>query len=151
MRDNVIGIDVGGTRIKMGLFDSGMQLIAEQHYLTDKDATATELINFLAQQTESMLNKAGMSMSQIRGIGAAFPSSVDFKRGVTLESSNIVSLNDQPVRDMLRQRLQVPIYVDNDGNVAVLGQEKEEGDGNIELLKSIVQQYNLRLINDELR
>ena len=39
----------------------------------------------------------------------------------------------------------------SDGKVAVLGQEKEEGDGNIELLKSIVQQYNLRLINDELR
>jgi uncharacterized sulfatase len=39
----------------------------------------------------------------------------------------------------------------SDGKVAVLGQEKEEGDGNIELLKSIVQQYNHRLINDELR
>ena len=30
MRDYVIGIDVGGTRIRMGLFDSGMQLISEQ-------------------------------------------------------------------------------------------------------------------------
>ena len=36
----------------------------------------------------------------------------------------------------------------SDGKVAVLGQEKEEGDGNIELLKSIVQQYNHRLINN---
>ena len=39
----------------------------------------------------------------------------------------------------------------NDGKVAVIGQEKEEGDGNIQLLKAIVQQYNHRLINNQLR
>ena len=103
MRDYVIGIDVGGTRIRMGLFDSAMQLVSEQQYLTDKDATANELIGFLAQQTEALVDKAGMTLEQVRGIGAAFPSSVDFKRGVTLESSNIVSLNEQPVRDIRLQ------------------------------------------------
>ena len=124
MRDYVIGIDVGGTRVKMGLFDSAMQLIAEHQYLTDKDATANELIGFLAQQTEGLLEKAGLSLNDVRGIGTAFPSSVDFKRGVTLESSNIVSLNDQPVREMLQNRLQTPVYVDNDGNVAALAEHK---------------------------
>ena len=105
MRDYVIGIDVGGTRVKMGLFDAGMQLIAEQKYLTDKDGTVTELISFLAQQTRALVEKAGLTLGDIRGVGAAFPSSVDFKRGVTLESGSIVALGDQPVRDMLRQRL----------------------------------------------
>jgi AraC-like DNA-binding protein len=69
----------------MGLFDSGMQLVSEQQYLTDKDASANELIGFLTQQTEALVNKAGMTLDQVRGIGAAFPSSVDFKRGVTLD------------------------------------------------------------------
>ena len=124
MREYVIGIDVGGTCIRMGLFDGNMQLLQEQQYLTDKDATANELITFLAQQTDGLVEKAGMTLGNIRGIGAAFPSSVDFKRGVTLESSNIVSLNDQPVREMLHQRLQVPVYVDNDGNVAALAEHK---------------------------
>ena len=39
----------------------------------------------------------------------------------------------------------------SDGKISVIGQEKEEGNGNIELLKAIVQQYNHRLINDQLR
>ena len=41
MRDTIIGIAVGGTHTRMGLFDGNMQLIAEHQYLTDKDATAT--------------------------------------------------------------------------------------------------------------
>jgi hypothetical protein len=52
----------------MGLFDSGMQLISEQQYLTDKDATANELIGFLAQQTQALIDKASMTLEQVRGI-----------------------------------------------------------------------------------
>ena len=124
MRDYVVGVDVGGTRIKLGLFDSNMQLVSEYKYLTDKDGTAAELINILAQQVRALLEKEGLSLSDVRGIGAAFPSSIDIKRGVTLESSRIVLLNEQPVRDMLQQRLEVPIFVDNDGNVAALAEHK---------------------------
>ena len=124
MRNYAIGIDVGGTYIKLGLFDGGMQLVAEQKFMTDKDGTAVELMNFLAQQAHSLVDKAGLALKDVRGIGAAFPSSVDFKRGITLESSNIVALNDQPVREMLEKRLDVPVYVDNDGNVAALAEHR---------------------------
>ena len=124
MRNYVVGVDVGGTRIKLGLFDSNMQLVSEYKYLTDKDGTAAELINFLAQQVRALLDRSGLTLNDVRGIGAAFPSSIDIKRGVTLESSSIVLLNEQPVRDMLQQRLEVPIFVDNDGNVAALAEHK---------------------------
>ena len=128
MRDYVIGIDVGGTRIRMGLFDGNMQLVSEQSFLTDKESTATELMDFLALQARGLAEGAGLAMKDMRGVGAAFPSSMDYKRGMTLESSNIVSLNDQPVREMLTQRLDVPVCVDNDGNVAALA-EHEYGAG----------------------
>ncbi len=124
MREYAVGIDIGGTHIKLGLFDPGMQLKAEQRFLTDRDATTVELFNFLYQKVESLLGGAGMTLDNVRGIGVAFPSAVDFKRGVTLESSNIVSLNDQPVRDLLTKRFQLPVYVDNDGNVAALAEHK---------------------------
>ena len=124
MRDYVVGVDVGGTRIKLGLFDSNMQLVSEYKYLTDKDGTAAELINILAQQVRGLLERAGLTLNDVKGIGAAFPSSIDIKRGVTLESSSIVLLNEQPVRDMLQKRLEVPIFVDNDGNVAALAEHK---------------------------
>ena len=124
MRDYVIGIDVGGTQIKIGVFDGDMQLLAEQKYLTDKESTATELMDLLAQQTRALVERTGLTMDDVRGVGAAFPSSIDSRRGVTLESSSIVSLNDQPVRDMLKARLGVPAYVDNDGNTAALAEHR---------------------------
>ena len=124
MREYAIGIDVGGTQIRMGLFDGNMQLASEQRYLTDKDATATELTNFLAQQAQGLVEKAGLSPKDVRGVGAAFPASVDYRRGLCLESSNIACLNDQPVRDMLQQRLDLPVFVDNDANVAALAEHK---------------------------
>ena len=124
MRNYVIGIDVGGTRIRLGLFDNSIQLKAEQRCLTDKDGTAVELINILAQQVDALVEKAGLTLDDVRGIGAAFPSSIDIKRGVTLESSSIMCLNDMPVRDMLRERLKLPVFVDNDGNVAALAEHR---------------------------
>ena len=124
MRDYVIGVDVGGTRIRMGMFDSNMQLVAEQRFLTDKDATANELMNFLAQQIRALVEKAGKTASDVRGVGIGFPGSVDFRRGLVLESSNIACLNDQPVREMLQGRLELPVYVDNDANVATLAEHK---------------------------
>ena len=119
-----IGIDVGGTQIKIGIFDPDMALIAEQKFLTDKESTAVELMDFLAQQTKALMDRAGLAPENVRGIGAAFPSSIDARRGVTLESSNIVCLNDQPARDMLEERLKLPVYVDNDGNVAALAEHR---------------------------
>ena len=124
MRNYAIGLDVGGTRIRLGLFDENMQLLAEQKYLTDNDATAVELMNFLAQKVNALVEAAGITLGDIRGIGAAFPSSIDSKRGVALESSKIVQLNDQPVRQMLHDRVGVPVYVDNDGNVAALAEHR---------------------------
>ncbi len=124
MRKYAIGIDVGGTRIRIGLFDGNMQLVSEQKYLTDRDATANELMDFLAQKSRGLVGQAGVDMGEVRGVGAAFPSFMDMNRGVTLESSNLVQLNDQPVREMLGERFQLPVFVDNDGNVAALAEHR---------------------------
>ena len=124
MREYVIGVDVGGTRTKLGLFDGKTQLLSQQKYLTDKDATAMELMDILARQITALVESAGVRLEDVKGIGAAFPSSIDARRGVTLESTNIVALNDQPVRDMLEKRLGIPVFVDNDGNVAALAEHR---------------------------
>lgn len=118
------GIDVGGTRTRIGLFDEDMQCISDQHFLTDKEVGAEELMDFLSQQLQNLVHREGLQMQDLRGIGAAFPSYIDYKKGVTIETSNIMSLNNQPVRDMLQSRLNKPVYVDNDGNVSALAEHQ---------------------------
>ena len=127
MKKYVVGIDVGGTRIQLGLF-SESEIVAEKHFLTDKEIGAEEMMDLLANQVRKLVSTSGMTLEDIRGVGASFPSFIDYEKGVCVETSNIMSLNDQPVRDMLNARLGVPVYVDNDGNCAALA-EHELGAG----------------------
>ena len=127
MKEYVVGIDVGGTRIQLGLF-KGPEIIAEKQFLTDKEIGATEMMDLLANQVRKLAAASGLTLEDIRGVGASFPSYIDYEKGMCVETSNIMSLNDQPVRDMLRERLGVPVYVDNDGNLAALA-EHELGAG----------------------
>jgi glucokinase len=85
-------------------------------------------MDLLAHQVRALVAKAEIGMEDIRGVGAAFPSYIDYEKGMCVETSNIMSLNDQPVRDMLSERLNLPVYVDNDGNLATLA-EHELGAG----------------------
>ena len=122
MKRHVVGIDVGGTHIQVALFDENNQIISEKQFLTDKEIGADELMDLLAAQVRKQVTAAGLTLSDLRGVGASFPSYIDYEKGVTVETSNIMCLNDQPVRDMLSERLELPVYVDNDGNLATLAE-----------------------------
>ncbi|MBR1560795.1 MAG: ROK family protein [Clostridia bacterium] len=128
MKSYVVGIDVGGTRTQLGLFDGENKIVAQKHFLTDKEIGAGELMDLLASQVKKLAAQAGLGTDDLRGVGAAFPSYVDYDRGVCVETSSIMALNDAPVRDMLHERLGLPVYVDNDGNLSALA-EHELGAG----------------------
>ena len=123
-----VGIDVGGTNIKIGLFDQDMNLVRHVQSLTDKEIEAEMLMDHLQFQVQQILREEGLANSDLCGVGAAFPSYIDAKSGIVIETSNIIALNDQPVRDMLAQRLGVPVYLENDANAAALA-EHEMGAG----------------------
>jgi len=127
MKNYVVGIDVGGTHIQLGLFDEE-KCVADKEFLTDKEIGAEELMDRLANQVKKLVANEGLTLSDILGVGAAFPSYMDQEKGLCVETSNIMSLNDVPVRDMLSQRLGLPVFVDNDGNLAAMA-EHEYGAG----------------------
>ena len=128
MQEYAIGIDVGGTNIKVGLFDRDANLIRSLQSLTDKELEANEVIDHLAAQVRQLMADCGVTAANVRGVGAAFPSFIDYENGVVVETSNIISLNDLPVRTMLAERLQMPVWLDNDANAAALA-EHELGAG----------------------
>ena len=122
MREYAIGIDVGGTNIKVGLFDQNMNAIKYLQTLTDTELEADQMMDHLADQVRRLLDQTHLTSENIRGVGAAFPSFIDYKSGVVVETSNIIALNDLPARDMLAERLDLPVYLDNDANAAALAE-----------------------------
>ena len=124
MREYAIGIDVGGTNIKIGLFDREMNLVKKIQTLTDKELEADLMMDLLAGLVRQLINESGLTADDVRGVGAAFPSFIDYETGYVVETSNIMSLNDLPARDMLAERLGLPVYLENDANAAAIAEHQ---------------------------
>jgi glucokinase len=124
MKEYVVGLDVGGSKILYGLFDGSMNLIRVIQRITDQELMPDQLMDQVAQNVADLLSAAGVDKSEVRGLGAAFPSHIDFNRGVVLETSNIPALSNVPVRELLEKRLGLPVWLDNDANVAALAEHR---------------------------
>lgn len=107
----VIGVDVGGTKMAVAVLD-GTTLRAAPLRPTD-----TSTPEALLTQLETAIREAGDAVA----VGVAVPSVIDFETGRVRSSVNI-PLTDVPLRAVLRERLGVPVFVDNDATCAALAE-----------------------------
>lgn len=110
----VIGLDVGGTKVAIGwIEDGGFTLGEEQPTRTGEGPDG------LLDQIASMVDTAGGGRPV--GVGLGIPSVIEYATGRVKSSVN-VPLRDVPVRRVLHERLGLPVFVDNDANVAALAE-----------------------------
>jgi glucokinase len=117
MSHRVIGVDLGGTKVAVGQLqdrDLGESLIRPTN-LTSTDA----LIEQLKEMVESVRD------GDLDGVGVGVPSVVEFQTGCVVSSVN-VPLADVPLRQVLGERLGVPVFVDNDATVAALAEAHDD-------------------------
>lgn len=124
MRKFRIGIDVGATNTKIGLFDREMNLLDAASTLTDQEADLPMLMDFIESLVRHMLKRNSITTDHLLGVGTAFPSYIDYKAGIVVETGNIIALTNAPVRDLLQERLGVRIVLDNDANLAALAEHR---------------------------
>ena len=124
MKQYRIGIDVGATNIKIGLFDEEMDLKDYAQALTDQQASLEEIIDLMVALTRRRLSANGVTLGELEGMGAVFPSYIDYRKGIVLETSYIMALSNAPVRDLLEARLGVRVVLDNDANAAALAEHR---------------------------
>jgi glucokinase len=111
MSRRLIGVDVGGTKIAVAALDGAM-LRTPLVEPTDCSSGAK-----LVEQ----LVRAVRTVGEGAAVGVAVPSVVDFETGRVRSSVN-VPLHDIALREVLRERLGVPVYVDNDATCAALAE-----------------------------
>lgn len=114
----VIGVDVGGTKMAVAVLD-GTTLHPAQISRTD-----TRTPEALLEQLVSAIGEAGDAVA----VGVAVPSVVDFETGRVRSSVNI-PFADVPLRGFLRERLGVPVFVDNDATCAALAEAYDDEGG----------------------
>jgi glucokinase len=110
---SVIGVDLGGTKVIVACL-RGNQLSESLLEPTDRTAS-TPLID----QLVAMVNR--IRSDDLAAVGIGVPSVVEFETGRVVSSVNI-PLTDVPLRQVLGERLGVPVFVDNDATVAALAE-----------------------------
>lgn len=117
------GIDIGGTSIKAGLFDTRLELV---HRCATVDTTSLPSGDVLVERVLASID-AGISeldgkLAGLAGIGIGSPGPLDIHRGVVIESPNTPILNNFTLKDSMSRAAGVPVWLDNDANVFVLGE-----------------------------
>lgn len=118
-----IGVDLGGTNIRVGLFDNEGVILREQKELTEVDKGPAHVIHRL----KTMIDKVKGSY-RIQGIGIGMPGPLDPYEGVVLNPVNLTGWDGIPLASIMNDYYNVPCYIENDCNVAALA-EAVEGAG----------------------
>ncbi|MCW2960733.1 MAG: hypothetical protein JWM90_1120 [Thermoleophilia bacterium] len=119
IRGAVIGADLGGTKLMAGLFDGTDQLVARERVEVgglDQD----QLVEALADMVASLTAR---STEPVLGAGFGLPTTIDQRTGIAVQAANL-PIADLPVRDILRERTGIEIFLDNDANVAALAEQR---------------------------
>jgi len=117
-----VGIDLGGTYIKIGLFDSALKLLCKTSVATEADMGPDVVIDKMAQTVEKLVADEGFALSDIIAIGIGTPGPAKYSEGVIIRSTNMPKFKNVPICKMLKEKLGAPVVFDNDANVACWGE-----------------------------
>ena len=117
----VVGIDLGGTNMQIGVVDARHRLIGRSGKKTKAREGAEAVIERIVRGVHEACEDAGVQIADLDGVGIAAPGAIDIPRGIVLEAPNL-RWYDYPLRDVLRKKFKRPVVVDNDVNGAVWGE-----------------------------
>lgn len=116
-----IGVDLGGTSIKIGIVDEEGNIVVKGSVPTRTKAGYETIVKDMAELINTLLSDINITINEIKSIGIGAPGAVDNKNGIVKHLENI-PMRNAPVRDEMNKYFDVPVYIDNDANCAALGE-----------------------------
>lgn len=117
-----IGVDVGGTSIKIGVVDDLGRTLAYTSFPTEGEKDTADGIRRITSVVQHLLVSSGLSISEIAAVGLGTPGPLDIKRGYILDPTNIPGWRHYPIRDRLAEAIGKPVTYANDANAAAYGE-----------------------------
>jgi glucokinase len=111
---NVIGVDVGGTKILAGVVSRAGAVVRQRESPTPLSSEEA-LLDGLEAAVRGVLDDA------VAAVGFGVPSRIDQRVGVAIASANI-PLVGVPLRDVMQARLGLPVVIENDANAAAIAE-----------------------------
>lgn len=116
-----IGIDLGGTNIKLGIVDPQNRIFAGNSAPTRVQRPYQEIVKSMAELVLETLAANNIPLEQCQMLGIGSPGTIQSREGIVVYSNNF-SWENVPLREEIQRYLQLPVYINNDANCAALGE-----------------------------
>jgi len=113
----IIGIDIGGTTIKFGLFDESLELIDK--FAKDTPNNRDEIFRVIEEEVHKIISDNDLSITDVMGIGVGIPGPV--KDNFIIKCPNL-DLSQVSMKDELEKRFACSVFAANDASLALLGE-----------------------------
>jgi glucokinase len=112
----VLGIDLGGTNVRVGLVEGNKIIRVESMQLPNTE-DERGVLNCIYELVDLFTDES------LSGIGIGVPSVVDAERGIVYDVQNIPSWKEVHVKDLLESKCHLPVYINNDANCFAAGEK----------------------------
>jgi len=122
MKNFAVGVDLGGTNLRIAAVDDHGTLVEKVTLGTKVSLGRDHVVGEMCTAIQQMTEKYGNSAT-LMGIGIGVPGIIDMQTGLLRESPNLPGWADYPVRAEIEQRLKTVVILENDANVAAMGEK----------------------------
>src|SRR5687767_11631634 len=116
----VVGVDFGGTKIYAGVFNESLHCVGTSKISTKASRGPEGVIERLARCVSDAVDECDINLKQVKGIGIGAPGAVDADKGKVIFAPNL-AWKDVLLKKELERLLNVPVFVENDCNLSMLG------------------------------
>ena len=108
MKKIFVGIDLGGTNVKIGCFDSQLNLVSKTSVPTNARMGPQAVVDRIAETTEQMLAENKLSIEAITAIGIGSPGPAKYLQGLLINLVNLPKFKNVPIKQMLEDKFGKP-------------------------------------------
>jgi glucokinase len=117
-----VGVDVGGTNIKVGIVDDRGHTIGFTNFSTQSHLSPEVAIADVNEAIDALSRETSIPLTDLTSIGLGTPGTMDISKGIILEPTNLPGWRHYPIRDELTRSSGKPVTYANDGAAAAYGE-----------------------------
>ena len=121
MKKYVIGVDLGGTKISTAISTIEGNILANVVLPTKAEEGEAAVLGRIMQSIDEVIIGSSISIAEVEAIGIGSPGPLDAKKGIIITTPNL-PFKDYNLVQPLKEKYNIPVYLDNDANAAAIGE-----------------------------
>jgi len=118
----IIGVDLGGTNVKTAIVSRDKKVLAKDSRPTNAEGGPEAVMNVMEQSVRELTASQGINLKDVLAVGFGAPGPMNWQTGIVYSPPNLPGWTNVPLAKLMKKRLGVRCFVDNDANVACYGE-----------------------------